>query len=146
MVDAHFLERCFVVDQTSERCNIHHGLQHPVAREVLAIVDRSANVAAAAKAIVSSRCSFQGTSPYAVDVVLVNEWVRDELLGEFEREIMALSGNNIDNYVKSEAPWSAKVSNKGAHASVKEKFETVSHELLEFEFPIRLDAFHVVSG
>jgi len=44
----------------------------------LAIVDRTANVDAAAQAIVTARFSFQGTSPYAPDLVIVNEWVKKE--------------------------------------------------------------------
>jgi hypothetical protein len=44
----------------------------------LAIVDRTANVDAAAQAIVTARFSFQGTSPYAPDLVIVNEWVKKD--------------------------------------------------------------------
>lgn len=44
----------------------------------LAIVDRTANLDAAAQAIVTARFSFQGTSPYAPDLVIVNEWVKKE--------------------------------------------------------------------
>ncbi|EEU42946.1 uncharacterized protein NECHADRAFT_95375 [Fusarium vanettenii 77-13-4] len=47
---------------------------------VLAFVERDADVQAAAKALVSSRFGLGGKSPYAPDVVYVNEWVKKDLL------------------------------------------------------------------
>ncbi|RSL82375.1 hypothetical protein CEP51_005196 [Fusarium floridanum] len=47
---------------------------------VLAFVERDADVQAAAKALVSSRFGLGGKSPYAPDVVFVNEWVKKDLL------------------------------------------------------------------
>lgn len=44
----------------------------------IAIVERTADIDAAAKAIVTARFSFQGTSSYAPDLVIVNEWVKKE--------------------------------------------------------------------
>lgn len=46
--------------------------------QCIAIVDRSADIEAAAKAITTARFSFGGTSPYAPDLVLVNEFVKKE--------------------------------------------------------------------
>ena len=40
---------------------------------VVAVVDRSADISAAAEAIVSARISFNGKSPYAPDVVRIPE-------------------------------------------------------------------------
>ena len=45
---------------------------------MIAILDRTADVEAAAKAIVTARFSFQGTSPYAPDLVAVNDFVKKE--------------------------------------------------------------------
>jgi hypothetical protein len=47
---------------------------------ILAFVERDADVQAAAKALVSSRLGLGGKSPYAPDVVYVNEWVKKDLL------------------------------------------------------------------
>lgn len=47
---------------------------------VVAIVERDADVQAAAMALVRARFSFGGRSPYAPDVVLVSEWVKKDFL------------------------------------------------------------------
>ncbi|CAK1359540.1 unnamed protein product [Cercospora beticola] len=47
---------------------------------VLAVVDRTANVQHAAQDLVAARSSFGGSSPYAPDVVLVNEFVKKDFL------------------------------------------------------------------
>jgi acyl-CoA reductase-like NAD-dependent aldehyde dehydrogenase len=47
---------------------------------VIAFVERDADIASAAQALVSARFSLQGKAPYAPDVVLVNEWVKKDLL------------------------------------------------------------------
>jgi acyl-CoA reductase-like NAD-dependent aldehyde dehydrogenase len=54
-------------------------ISNPDARTV-AVVERDADIQEAAKAIVSARFSLRGRSPYAPDVVLVNEWVKKEFL------------------------------------------------------------------
>ena len=41
---------------------------------MIAVVDRSTNIAEAAEALVKARFSFGGKSPYAPDLVLVNEF------------------------------------------------------------------------
>lgn len=48
----------------------------PANARCVAIVDRSADVDEAAKAITAARFSFGGSSPYAPDLVLVNEFVK----------------------------------------------------------------------
>lgn len=53
---------------------------------VLAIVDRSANFDEAAKALISARFSFRGKSPFAPDLVLVNEFVKQDLLQALVRQ------------------------------------------------------------
>lgn len=44
----------------------------------VAVVDRTADIEAAARAITKARFSFGGTSPYAPDLVLVNEFVKQD--------------------------------------------------------------------
>ncbi|GKU12663.1 unnamed protein product [Fusarium langsethiae] len=80
---------------TSEAINTSHifvsqnGSAGPILRNhlvsdpkapVVAFVERDADISAAAQALVSSRFSLQGKSPYAPDVVFVNEWVKKDLL------------------------------------------------------------------
>lgn len=47
---------------------------------VLAVVDRSADLASAARDLVAARFAFGGTSPYAPDIILVNEFAKREFL------------------------------------------------------------------
>ncbi|KAF9698765.1 hypothetical protein EKO04_003265 [Ascochyta lentis] len=46
----------------------------------IAIVDRTANLAAAAEHLVTARFAFGGSSPYAPDLVFVNEFVKKDFL------------------------------------------------------------------
>ncbi|RAR06076.1 ALDH-like protein [Stemphylium lycopersici] len=48
--------------------------------KVVAVVDRTADLASAAEQLVTARFAFGGTSPYAPDVVLVNEFINKEFL------------------------------------------------------------------
>ena len=51
----------------------------PTAR-VIAVVDRTADLGSAAEQLVTARFAFGGTSPYAPDIVLVNEFAKKEFL------------------------------------------------------------------
>ncbi|VUC28532.1 unnamed protein product [Clonostachys rosea] len=53
--------------------------QNPNPR-VIAVVERDADLQLAAKAIASARFSLRGKSPFAPDLVLVNEWVKKDFL------------------------------------------------------------------
>ncbi|KAJ4252018.1 hypothetical protein NW762_011319 [Fusarium torreyae] len=57
----------------------NHLVSDPKA-PVVAFVERDADIQSAAKALVSARFGLQGKAPYAPDVVLVNEWVKKDLL------------------------------------------------------------------
>ncbi|KAI4617380.1 hypothetical protein J4E80_005583 [Alternaria sp. BMP 0032] len=48
--------------------------------KIVAVVDRTADLASAAEQLVTARFAFGGTSPYAPDVVLVNEFIKKEFL------------------------------------------------------------------
>jgi acyl-CoA reductase-like NAD-dependent aldehyde dehydrogenase len=65
------------VDQTETNISAAQLASSLEARAV-AIVDRSADIDAAAKAIVTARFSFQGMSPYAPDLVIVNEFIKKD--------------------------------------------------------------------
>ncbi|KAF9733979.1 hypothetical protein PMIN06_005191 [Paraphaeosphaeria minitans] len=47
---------------------------------ILAVVDRTADLSSAAEALVTARFSFGGTSPYAPDLVFVNEFVKRDFV------------------------------------------------------------------
>lgn len=58
----------------------YHPLVSPSESRAVAIVDRSAHLQKAASALVAARFSFGGRSPYAPDLVLVNEFVKNEFV------------------------------------------------------------------
>lgn len=69
-----------LVDQTSRAPSVSltSQLLSSSGTRTVAIVDRTAIIEHAAKAITTARFSFGGTSPYAPDLVLVNEFVKQE--------------------------------------------------------------------
>jgi aldehyde dehydrogenase (NAD+) len=74
------LENCLqVLQETHVSRPTYSQLVSPKSK-VIAIVDRTANLATAAEQLVTARFAFGGTSPYAPDVVLVNEFVKREFL------------------------------------------------------------------
>lgn len=79
--NAEFLNQCIEVLQpeTKEPPQINQ-IVSPAGERVVAIVDRTANLQEAAKALVTARFSFSGKSPYAPDIVLVNEFVKKNFL------------------------------------------------------------------
>ncbi|KAF9869473.1 putative aldehyde dehydrogenase [Colletotrichum karsti] len=80
ITDESLLGSATLVDQTGAAPGANH-VSHLVSsnsRRTMAIVDRTADVEAAAKAITAARFSFGGQSPYAPDLVLVNEYVKKE--------------------------------------------------------------------
>jgi acyl-CoA reductase-like NAD-dependent aldehyde dehydrogenase len=68
------------VDQTSTApaISLTNQLLSSAGTRVITVVDRTADLEAAAKAITHARFSFGGTSPYAPDLVLVNEYVKQD--------------------------------------------------------------------
>ncbi|CAJ2507695.1 Uu.00g088810.m01.CDS01 [Anthostomella pinea] len=78
ITDASILDSAVLVDQTSSAASksLTTQLLSSSAARTVAIVDRTADIQAAAKAITTARFTFGGTSPYAPDLVLVNEYVK----------------------------------------------------------------------
>ncbi|KAK3290870.1 Aldehyde/histidinol dehydrogenase [Chaetomium fimeti] len=69
-----------VLQNGSESAHLsHHLVSEPEAR-VVAVVERDADLDVAARELVRSRFALRGRSPYAPDLVLVNEWVKKEFL------------------------------------------------------------------
>ncbi|KAJ5728880.1 ALDH-like protein [Penicillium malachiteum] len=65
--------------KTQESLDFNHEITSPSGC-VIAIVDRTADLDSAAQALVAARFSFGGTSPYAPDIILVNEFVKRPFL------------------------------------------------------------------
>lgn len=72
--DASFLENTKQIIQTNSEKPVTNGLISPHQERTVAIVDRTANLVDAAQALVAARFAMGGRSPYAPDVVLVNEF------------------------------------------------------------------------
>ena len=68
------------MDQTASgpRATLTNQLLSSSKARAIAVVDRTANIEEAAKAIAKARFSFGGTSPYAPDLVLINEFAKKE--------------------------------------------------------------------
>ncbi|KXJ85369.1 Aldehyde/histidinol dehydrogenase [Microdochium bolleyi] len=75
----------------------------------VAIVERDADIQAAADALVAARFSLGGRSPYAPDLVLVNEWVKRDL-------IIALSASSARFMADAKSSSSSKSSSVAAKA------------------------------
>ncbi|KKY21022.1 putative aldehyde dehydrogenase [Diplodia seriata] len=58
----------------------------PASSLAVAVVERNADLGAAAKALVTARFGFGGRSPYAPDVVLVNEFAKEAFLNAVVQE------------------------------------------------------------
>ncbi|GFF89033.1 aldehyde dehydrogenase family 3 member B1 [Aspergillus udagawae] len=72
--DAAFLSRVLMVSQTGSAPLAERSLLSPANARTVAVVDRTADVAAAAEALVAARFAFGGRSTYSPDIVLVNEF------------------------------------------------------------------------
>ncbi|KAH8891372.1 ALDH-like protein [Thozetella sp. PMI_491] len=125
VTDSSILERAVLVDQTGAIPSGTRVLSSSRARAV-AVVDRSADLEAAAKAITTARFSFGGTSPFAPDLVLVNEFVKKDFFEAcsryatlaFAREstVKKVSANQSENTKRavSEAEAKRQVSSFGS--------------------------------
>ncbi|KAH6692567.1 Aldehyde/histidinol dehydrogenase [Plectosphaerella plurivora] len=59
--------------------------------KVVAIVERDADIEVAARTLVAARTGLGGKSPYAPDLVLVNEWVKKAFLEAASRQLASLA-------------------------------------------------------
>jgi len=75
------LESAFLVDQTTgSSVSTLNQLPSNQNRRAIVIIDRGADIEKAAKGIVTARFSFQGLSVYSPDLVVVNEFIKDEFI------------------------------------------------------------------
>jgi acyl-CoA reductase-like NAD-dependent aldehyde dehydrogenase len=75
---------------------------------VVGIVERDANIQEAAKVLVHARFVVNGKSQYAPDIILVNEWVKDEFckaILEHSALRFAEEGNAVLDQKSSQPLW-----------------------------------------
>ncbi|KAF2003490.1 ALDH-like protein [Amniculicola lignicola CBS 123094] len=148
------LEFCLQVIQASNNIsspNVRQLVSHDGV--VVAFVDRTANLALAAESLVTARFAFGGTSPYAPDLVLVNEYVEKEFLDlVLSRAIRYLtrsssktngtvngSGRKLEQKSPIEATitslqsspgWHTDIVTQGEHGAVVSLVSTTTHPTL----------------
>jgi hypothetical protein len=90
--DTTILNAAIHIDQNSnENSPKANHLASPSHSKTYAVVDRTADVKTAARELVASRFAFGGSSPYAPDVVLVNEFVKQDFLQAVAEESRKLT-------------------------------------------------------
>ncbi|RDL31060.1 Uncharacterized protein BP5553_09849 [Venustampulla echinocandica] len=94
--DADLFKHCIVVDGRAESTSpaSFQVLSSPASRTI-AIVDRTSIVKKAAQDIVRARFAFCGRSPYAPDLVLVNEFVFEEFCNAAARHATERFGSKV---------------------------------------------------
>ena len=75
-----FLQKCLVIDQQNclSPANANRLVRSQVTLGAVAVVDRTADLAAAAKVIATSTLLFAGRGPYPPTCILVNEFLEKE--------------------------------------------------------------------
>ncbi|PYI19517.1 aldehyde dehydrogenase PutA [Aspergillus violaceofuscus CBS 115571] len=94
--DVSFLSQVVVLNQNGDAGQISgQSISSPSTARTIAVVDRTADVPAAAEALVAARLTFGGRSPYSPDVVLVQEFVMKEFVeAVLQRSSKYLGGQN----------------------------------------------------
>ncbi|KAJ9603049.1 hypothetical protein H2200_012344 [Cladophialophora chaetospira] len=86
-----FLSQCHVVTQVEEQSRpistSASSLTSRPSATTVAIIDRTADIKAAAKSIALGTHLFQGRSHYAPDILFISEWVANEVLVHLVREV-----------------------------------------------------------
>jgi aldehyde dehydrogenase (NAD+) len=92
--------------------------------KVIAVVDRTADLALAAEQLVAARFAFGGTSPYAPDLILVNEFVKKEFLEHaLKQSIRYLSGS--DEITANGSPNSPRQTAQKPASGIADAFKTL---------------------
>jgi len=100
-----FISKCTVVDEcgNSGKNPRLNSLLSPSDAHVVAIVDRTADINSAARAIVDARVSFGGRSAYAPDLILVNEFKIKEFTAAVVGRLTKYLANSVPGYVDGHA-------------------------------------------
>lgn len=95
--DSGFLDRCLQVvqDYDLEQVPSQHQIVSNTNIRTAAVIDRTADLDKAAKALVNARFAFKGRSPYAPDVVLVNEFIKKDFLQALVRNSISVGNESI---------------------------------------------------
>ncbi|KAF2192022.1 hypothetical protein K469DRAFT_622015 [Zopfia rhizophila CBS 207.26] len=101
-----FLSKCILVLQEAQPGSpAYMQLISRSDARVIAVVDRTADLALAAESLVTARFSFGGTSPYAPDLILVNEFVKKDFLEHaLQHLVRCLTSSAATNGVIAEKP------------------------------------------
>ena len=101
VADKSLLEAAVLVDQTGATAPSSCRILSSSGGRAIAVVDRTADIEAAAKSITTARFSFGGSSPYAPDLVLVNEFVKQEFFEACSRyATLAFARENVIKRVR----------------------------------------------
>ncbi|KAJ4353954.1 uncharacterized protein N0V89_005686 [Didymosphaeria variabile] len=88
--------------------------------KVIAVVDRTADLSAAAEAVVAARFSFGGTSPYAPDMIFVNEFVKEDFVEQVLRHAIRYLATTAPNGTLSSTSQPKKRNARDALATLAE--------------------------
>lgn len=83
-----------VLQNSSDGAHLSHHLISDIESRVVAVVERDADLDTAAQELVRARFALRGRSPYAPDLVLVNEWVKREFLEAVVRHAVRFSSHD----------------------------------------------------
>ena len=104
------------VDQTGKTDASNSIRSLPSMRSV-AVVDRTANVEHAASQILAAHLAFSGQSPHAPDLIVVNEWVKQQFIDTMTGHNLVLSPKSHKKQLKGDG-WKANVAGMEAKGAV----------------------------
>ena len=143
--DASILDKAVIADQTGDGgpTTLTRQLMSSSRTRTVAVVDRTADVEAAARAITRARFGFGGRSPYAPDLVLVNEFVKKAFLEACSRYVTgAFAGEVKKRKVDASAAEDAV---KRVVKEAENRKEVVSFGSDEFKVVEILDKYALLS-
>ncbi|KAF2768448.1 ALDH-like protein [Teratosphaeria nubilosa] len=127
-----------IQDFRSEGHHLANQVVSTPAALTVAFVDRTADLMTAAKSIVHARLARGGKSPYAPDIVLVNEFVREKFL---QAVIHALhSEQDAPSIQENQSPAAGKGRSEMKHAISESKKQTSSRLVSEAERGVVVEA------
>lgn len=98
----------FLIEQKEVSSTKVAGLYSNPHTRTLAVVDRTARLLEAAQSIAYARLLFSGKSPYAPDLVLVNEFIKDAFVEAMSKSINAISSRWSSNAIDRESATTLK--------------------------------------
>lgn len=110
-----------ILDQAENDTSDHMCvLRSPKASlQVLALVDRSADIVSAARSVVQARILFQGGSPYAPDIILVNEFAVKEFIDAAKIALLGSFREGKNRNTSGPRPLSGKGSSQPSEEEIR---------------------------